>query len=500
MARSPTDQRGFTLVEVLVAIFVLLVGVLGMVSLVDTSNAVTSKTKAREGGTNVARSIIEVSRSVRYRDLTAASLLDALAGRPGLADHKPAVAGYTIRSRDVSYELTLSVCSLDDPQDNLGNHGGQSIFCSDSDALAPGQSGTDRNPDDYKRVRVTLNWTTRSTSQSVTQTSAIINPVGGLGPSVTSLVMTSPTSNSDPLLIESAAVTRGTFQATTSSAAAELDWSVNGDVKGKASGGPTTWTFQWDLDKPNGDPLYYDCTYLVQADAQDNEGRAGAPFARTVKLNRRAPVKPDGLAGGRNGNGDWVDLEWLPNPECDLVGYRVYRSTSAGTVGTAIVCDGRSTTVLPPDQTSCLDNAAGSDLYYSVVALDTPPAGSPRSPEGVYSDQLHVSGSNLLPSAPTGVTACTGGNPSCNGADGQTAPSGTIVIGWSAASDSDGTIQFYRIYRDGTSYADRADEFFPDPGLAWIEPKPDGQPHTYYVSAVDNSYGESPLSAPVTAP
>ena len=214
-----SEEHGFTLIEVLVAVAILLVGVLGVVTLVDGANAVTSKTKAREGGTNVARSIIEVSRSVRYRDLTAQELLDGLNSRPGLVDVKPAQAGYTIRSRNVDYELTLTVCSMDDPQDNLGTHIGPVAYCTDSDALPAGQSGQDRNPDDYKRVRVTLNWSTRGVGQSITQTSALINPVGGLGPSVTSLRMTSPTSNSDPLQITSDLVHEASFEALTSATA-----------------------------------------------------------------------------------------------------------------------------------------------------------------------------------------------------------------------------------------------------------------------------------------
>ena len=151
----PEGERGFTLVEVLVAILVLLVGVLGVVSMVEGANAVTSKTKAREGGTNVARSIIEVSRSIRYSDLTATELLDALSSRPGLADVKPGVTGHQIKSRNVEYETTLTVCSLDDPQDGLGSHTGPVAYCADSDVPAVGVN-TDRNPDDYKRVRVTL--------------------------------------------------------------------------------------------------------------------------------------------------------------------------------------------------------------------------------------------------------------------------------------------------------------------------------------------------------
>ena len=63
--------------------FILLVGVLGVVSMVNGANAVTSKTKAREGGTSIARSVIEVSRSIRYRDLTVTSLEDALDTPPG---------------------------------------------------------------------------------------------------------------------------------------------------------------------------------------------------------------------------------------------------------------------------------------------------------------------------------------------------------------------------------------------------------------------------------
>ena len=71
--------------------------------------------------------------------------------------------------------------------------------------------------------------------QSITQTSALINPVGGLGPSVTSLRMTSPTSNSDPLQITSDLVHEASFEALTSATAAGVNWSVGGEPMGKAS-------------------------------------------------------------------------------------------------------------------------------------------------------------------------------------------------------------------------------------------------------------------------
>ena len=496
-----TDQHGFTLVEVMVAILVLLVGILGVVTMVDTSNAVTSKTKAREGGTAIARSVIEVSRSIRYRDLTTAALEAALNTRPGLADSLPA-PGYTFESRGVQYRMTLDVCSLDDVKDGLGDQPPGVSFCPDSDVLPVGGIAQDRNPDDYKRVRVKLVWKTRGAEASVTQTSSIINPVGGLGPSVTGLTMTSPGSGStDEVLIDSD-VESADFLAVTSTFAAELTWSVNGDNQGKANGGPTQWTFTWDFEDASGNIVYYDCNYFIQADAFDNEGRAGAPRVLSVIVNRIAPVAPTNFVGGRNGSDDRVDLRWNPNPECDVIGYRVFRSTDPTTLGSAISCDAGATDPTLTEAVSCVDESAPATgpLYYKVVAVDSTTAGTPRN--GIESAQLTVpaTGGNSLPTAPTNVTSCIGGQPDCNGPDGEPAPSGQIVVRWDASTDSDGTIASYRIYRNGDTYAHRWDDFFPDTGgqLAWLEYDAENAPHTYRVTAVDDLFGESALSAPVT--
>jgi prepilin-type N-terminal cleavage/methylation domain-containing protein len=508
-ARS-TAQDGFTLIEVLVAMMILLVGVLGVVTLVDGANAVTSKTKAREGGTAIARSVIEVSRSIRYRDLTQAALETSLDSRPGLTDSKPSTAGYTIKNRGIEYEMTLTVCSLDDDKDDLGTRPPGVSFCTDSLGPAVGVA-RDRNPDDYKRVRVRLVWSTRATQHSVTQTSSIINPVGGLGPSVTGLTMTSPTSSgsADEVRIESSSLTpvnSASFAAVTSTSAAELTWSVNGDSQGKANGGPTNWTFTWNFLDSGGNTVYYDCKYFIQADGFDAEGRAGAPRVLTVVLNRREPFAPVDVAAGRNGAGDRVDIQWTPNPECDVIGYRVYRSTAIGSLGTQVSCPDPSAPA--PSVTTkswCVDETAPATgpLYYRVVAVDTLASGTLRP--GTQSAQITVpaSGGNALPTAPTNITHCTGGVAGCNGPDGLPAPDGQIVIGWDASTDSDGTIAYYRIYRDGTAYSNRWDDFFPASSgglLSWLEYAPGVGTHTYYVTAVDNNFGESPLSPSVTAP
>jgi hypothetical protein len=75
-----------------------------------------------------------------------------------------------------------------------------------------------------------------------------------------------------------------------------------------------------------------------------------------------------------------------------------------------------------------------------------------------------------------------------------------VVVSWSPSTDPDG-IQFYRIYRDGTAFSNRYDDFFPNatnPGYAWFEFDSTNGPHTYYVSAVDGTFTESVLSASVT--
>ena len=104
------------------------------------------------------------------------------------------------------------------------------------------------------------------------------------------------------------------------------------------------------------------------------------------------------------------------------------------------------------------------------------------------------------------VALCIGdGTSSCVDAGGDAAPLGMVVLSWSPSTDPDG-IQFYRIYRSDPAaatgaFSDRYDDYFPDPddpGFAWFEFDSSNGPHKYWVSAVDGTFTESVLSAPVT--
>jgi hypothetical protein len=263
------------------------------------------------------------------------------------------------------------------------------------------------------------------------------------------------------------------------------------------------YTFQWAIEGDANGRYWEDCTYVVQAEAFDDKGRAGAPRALTVVLNRTVPAVPAQLEGGRNGNGSMVDLQWKKNnAECDVLGYRVYRSTvaggSSGGPWTQVTCVDQQGSYVDVADPSCLDDQAPSStpLHYYVVGVDTDPNGALREGGRVF---LTVSPGNDRPTAPTNLSACLGGTPDCNEPDGSPASEGATVVRWDPATDSEDSIAFYRIYRDGATYGSRYAVFFPAANrpLAWTDPDTPSDSHTYYVTAVASNFGESELSAPI---
>src|ERR671910_1226256 len=115
------DERGFTLIEVMVTMLILVVGISGAIALIDGANARTLATKDREAGTSLSREVIEAARSIPYRQLGGTSLKAELQAIPGLEDTTPSTVAWTVVRRKQTYTVDVSVCSIDDDQDGFGN-------------------------------------------------------------------------------------------------------------------------------------------------------------------------------------------------------------------------------------------------------------------------------------------------------------------------------------------------------------------------------------------
>ena len=123
------DDRGFTLIEVMVTMLILMVGIAGSIALIDGANARTLVTKEREAANGLSREVIEAARSVPYRQLNPTSALTQLQAIPGLEDSTPASPAWTVTRGRQTYTVALTVCSVDDSQDQFGDKSGGN-YCS----------------------------------------------------------------------------------------------------------------------------------------------------------------------------------------------------------------------------------------------------------------------------------------------------------------------------------------------------------------------------------
>lgn len=491
-------DSGFTLVELLVAVFVLLVGALGAVAMMDGANTATASARDRVSANNLAREVIEAARAVNYYQLTPSAAPAALQAFPGLASSSGAVSPWTVIRGATKYTITVSPCEIDDGTDQYGSHANGN-FCASST-----QTGTqDKNPDDYRRMDVTVSWTSKGAAHTVRMTTLIINPSGGLGPGASGLCLSKAAGSTT--CSGQSSVGPGAADApfwVGSDAADTVHWSADspnalGSATHTPSGSSTSWTFDWQLGDPNAYKSYtcgsqpswvVDGTYRVTGQAFDSDGIPGEPSSMTLTINRAPPVQVCGLQGGYDAPPDKpgspiVDLSWQANPERDIIGYDVYRVND-----NKLVCSQRSGQLAQgTDLTHCWDSsplpASGCPtVQYYVKALDL-------SSSGPASSNLTVNEcGNSAPNTPPSLSAS-----SSNGA---------AVLTWTAASppdpDTGDSILFYRIYRDGTAYADRYDRTGDGATLTWSDPAPDGKAHNWWVTAVDNHYDESAPIGPVT--
>jgi Tfp pilus assembly protein PilV len=483
LSRSLAGREAFTLVEVLVAMTVLLLGVLGTLAIIDRANATTVTTRSREAAVNLARELVEGARSVPYAKVTPASIEGEIQTLPGLADDG-APTGWTIRRRGFTYTVTATVCSFDDARDGGGDHSTGS-FCADGATVS---TPPDRNPEDYRRVRVDVTWTDRGQSREVHQTELINNPGSAGAPAVRTLVLGSGASLTNGQVSATSFPHELTFNVTTSSPPHTMHWLLDGASQEPiTTGSGINWSFQWPVGQPDTAGSVVDGTYVVSAEAFDQYGVAGASRSLTVILNRTEADKVTGLVGGRTGDAaapenQVVDLEWLPTPERDIVGYTVERWNS-GSGTWEIVCPREN-------RASCIDHdpPVEDNLRYRVFAWDIDGNRQPR-PAPVPSDELVVRLGNNPPFPPLGVTA--------------RAADGSVELTWTRPEvedvDTGDSIAFYRIYRDGTTYDARYAMWDdPSPTVTFIDGNTGGTLHQYWVTAVDENFAEStPVPATV---
>lgn len=404
------DEAGFTLIEVMVAVLMLTVGVVGLAAMFDTATGATFTNRARVGATNLGREVTDYARAMPYGTLSAASTpaaLERAAGGTG------PVGGWTVSRSGVTYTVSSSLCIVDDPKDGSYQSTLPSGYCV---RPTPISATPDGEPNDAKRVTVTVQWTRGTLTRTSTETATLV-PAGRADPAaVVSLVGTPASPIEDPLATSVSEV------AVTSSPAAALDWAINGVPQGTASGSGTNWNFAWALPSSSLDGVYQ-----VSAQSEDLLGNFGTPLVASVIVNRFAPLAPTGLFGGRdtmggdlNGNG-WVDLQWQPNAEGDIVGY-IVRTAPSVSSGSA-VCGSLAS---PAAATACTDTSpsGGTPTYY-VAAVDRDPAGANRA--GAFSP-LTISAAPSPPGIPQTLSRTAG------------------ALTWAAPST--GTVFFYRVYRN----------------------------------------------------
>ena len=470
------DSSGFSLVEVMIAALILLIGAGAAFSLIDTANRSASSNNARVGGTNLTRELTEYARTTDYDLLQPTQLLTALRKHSSIAG---SLSGgkWTIERRGVTYEVSASVCTFDDPKDGLAATPPDNA-CPKPAAVAG--APTEVNPDDFRRVTYTLSWKTRALAGKLSQSALVVNPAGGLGPRITKFDQPATQITGDSISWGSALPLK-----LESTPATTVRWSVDDGVSvGDAGGGPTAWGFDWNFGAPFVSPAHWvrDGTYTVTAQAYDSRGVPGEGKVILVHVNRHPPGPVSGFAGGYNtsrvkaiGDKGVVDMHWQRYDERDLQGYQVTRL-----LDNKVICplqqELHCTDMDPPlagsryvvEAFDCFDLKGtcslrdGDDTPTAVITLVAGPA----------------------PAAPTNLTASV--------------VDGKPTLTWTPPADP---VQFYRIYRDtGTNLGDRYDETFnrdatytdPDPGSTTA--------HKYWVTAVGPSFNESPVSAPVLSP
>jgi hypothetical protein len=528
-ARIRHDDQGFSIAEVMIAMLILVVGLLGSATMLSQASDTSTSTQAREQAVALERELVEGARGLPYTELTTPLMVSAVQGAAGMGDADPNTGGWQIKRRGITFTVAMGVCSVDDPQDMLGADD-PATFCRDGtgtanaarcrdllgssgdirgtaaaanaadrgdcgvdvnldgqvDALtggtgiacAAGSKTCDQIPDDYKRIVTLVRWTRGQGARFALQSSTVPYPGFSAAPTVLGLLpadakITNPGTSSQ------------TFSATTNRSAASVGWSLNGSPQGGANAVGSTgtaWTFDFSLGNVTttagatpGAGEVFDGTYDIGAQAFDRYGQYGRAAITTLTLNRRQPYKPINFRAVHVGS--TVALDWARSPELDVKGYNIY--VNAGGAGPSLV-----KAIDTADTTSWTDTSppASTSVVYSIRAVDTDTAGADRDGDPSTSATLDLSqNAPQPPSSPTAAyTDVT-----------QT----SVLLTWTAAP---GSVTGYRIYRDGSSLSAQYDAVTGGATTTYTDTKLGGATHQYWIAAIDANGAESTPVGPVT--
>jgi type II secretory pathway pseudopilin PulG len=528
------DETGFTILETLVAMVVLVVGLFATMAMIDAANRTTASTKAREQGVALQRELVETARGLSYAQLTQTSVVGLVRAAPGFSSSRIGAQGWEIVRRGVTYHMAIGVCSVDDPGDGIGTHD-SSVFCADGggtttaaqcrthlgadgsvagtgtatggavgdcgldrnfdgrvDGLtisevgscAPGVctgSAPDSNPDDFKRVVTLVRWNVGTGTRYALQSTTLPYPGFSGAPRVTSLDP-DPTSS---FVVTSASVTSLRATARTDTKSAAVGWFLDGTPMGAASdtGGGTAWGITWllgpvgtsapgDAEVAGGPREVLDGVYELGARAYDRYGAGGPMKTQVATINRRRPYALAGFEARRVDSA--VETAWQPARERDVLGYELWRRTGAAEQKVCALSRA----------TSCRDTSPPTtgSYTYAVYAYDVDASNAQR--RGDEAAAPAISFDNRVPSPPGGLAAS---RPTAS----------SVRLTWDGtARDPDGSVAAYRVYRDGTGLSDVVGT---SSTLTFTDANAGTGQHTYYIAAVDNQGAESRPTSGVQA-
>jgi prepilin-type N-terminal cleavage/methylation domain-containing protein len=476
---------GFTLIEVLVASVVIVVGMLSMFGLLDATSKASLETHTREGATTLARGILEDARTIPYSQLSPSSIDNQLEAMPGLKSESESI--WQLKHGTHAYTISVTECAIDEGADGYGRHLTKSLFCADSSQEYEGgpRERFDSTPEDSRRITAEVSWLAHGQPRHVKLVETLTSAGAAPGLSAHGLHLSE---SSETEIKTEPASERLTFAVTSPEGTTAMRWSLEGVPQTPdpvQTSGTTTWTFSWPI------PLssVSDGTYQVSVQAIDASGVAGPPVSMTITLNRSHPAAPSEIAGGFNTvyaegvkNQNVVELEWRANTERNIVGYRVYDPThhlvcpeNMETLSTALSCIDFS----PPKPTS-------PKLTFSVVAL--------------YYGHPNLEGKRLVEEGPAGELTVQGGPPPPpnppSALNVVKNPNGSVTLSWTPPVGGP-EVAFYRVYRGSTDYTSRYSEVLTTAAPTFTDTDAEVI-HEYWVTAVNKNLTESTFLGPAS--